>query len=360
MNRLRPLTGAPSLLRFSTMQGIGSEGSAEGATAVSDLTDQKQFEGWDFTDIWRISQSQNRPVLQANAEDNALSGTGKQEDPYKIYRAIDLKNFRDLVNDENGQTADTDAHAKLMNNIDLNGNELDQWTPIGNSSNEYSGTFNGDGHTISGLYINNSTANDQGLFGYVGTGGTVQNLSVSGSVSGYWYVGGVVGYNGGSVENCYNTGAVSGSGLYVGGVVGDNRDTVENCYNIGKVSGTGVGGVVGWNFGGTVKNCYNIGEVSGPDSVGGVVGENRGGSTVENCYNTSKVSGIRIVDGVVGWNDSGTVKNCYNTGKVSGPDSGSGNSVGGVVGLNSGPVKNCYNTGTVTGTDDYVGGVHRH
>ena len=466
-------------------KGIGNEEDAEGAAAVSDLTDQEQFQGWDFDNTWRISTDKKHPVLQANAEDNALSGTGKQEDPYKIYRAIDLKNFRDIVNGANNQTADTDAHAKLMNNINLSsvcGPTLDSgqpvsWTPIGNSeSTAYTGTFDGDGHTISGLYINNSTANDQGLFGYV-YGGTVQNLTVSGSVnssgdyvggivgnnsgtfencaftgsvSGDWYVGGVVGNNNGgtvtgcifsgsgsvtgvtgsyfvggvvgknsgsngsvekchntgsvsgsredvggvvgdnegTVENCYNTGAVSGSGLYVGGVVGQNSGPVENCYNTGSgsVSGNFVGGVVGWNDSGTVKNCYNIGEVSGT-GVGGVVGENSGGSTVENCYNTGKVSGnSNQVGGVVGWNDSGTVKNCYNTGtvtgtddyvggvvgwnissgnvkncyntgSVSGPDSGTGDRVGGVVGYNSGTVKNCYNTGTVTGTDDYAGGV---
>ena len=156
--------------------GIGNDNTHTGATAVSDLTNQNEFKGWDFDNTWRISTDKKHPVLQANAEDNALSGTGTQEDPYKIYRAIDLKNFRDLVNGEVDQTADPDAHAKLMNNIDLSSvcGESNSWTPIGTSSNPYTDTFNGQNFKISGLYINSNT-DYQGLFGFVGSTGTVQN-----------------------------------------------------------------------------------------------------------------------------------------------------------------------------------------
>ena len=302
-------------LKDTAGSGIGNEGSAAGAAVVDNLTDQDQFKGWDFTDIWRISQSQHRPVLQANAEDNALSGTGKQEDPYKIYRAIDLKNFRDLVNG-----GEKSAHAKLMNDIDLNGNEKNQWTRIGNSeSTAYTGTFNGQNFKISGLTINDSTADYQGLFGYVGSSGIVQNLTVSGTVIGRMKVGGIAGQNGGRITDCAFSGSVSGNSP-VGGVVGSNSfsATVTNCYNTGTVTGTSkwVGGVVGLNSDGNVENCYNIGDVSGGEDVGGVVG-----------YNSSIV-----VD-----NNSGTVKNCYNTGTVS-----DGTTSGGVVGQNSGSVTNCY------------------
>ena len=306
---------------------------------------------------------------------------------YQISTAKQLKEFADKVNDDSGKHTDIDA--ELTANIDLssvcgpklNDGSSASWTPIGNSS-PYSGNFNGNGHTISGLYIDSSTADDQGLFGYVGSSGKVQNLSVSGNVSGSNsvggvvglnsgnvencyntgevsgnnYVGGVVGYNSGNVENCYNTGKVSGNN-YVGGVVGQNRGSVENCYNTGAVNSSGsssaAGGVVGYNNGGTVENCYNTGKVTGSadsSNVGGVVGQNRG--SVENCYNTVSVSGnSNVVGGVVGWNDSGTVKNCYNIGDVSGKIS-----VGGVVGFNISSVTNCYNTGSVSdGT--YTGGV---
>ena len=227
---------------------------------------------------------------------------------YQISTAEQLKEFRDEVN-----SGKTDADAILTADINLNpnmeisedgtvtnGSDLDQWTPIGNEDHLYTGTFDGDGHTIRGLYIKSSDNDYKGLFGYVGTRGTVQNLSVSGSVSGRMYVGGVVGLNSGTVENCYNTGNISGNisgGSPVGGVVGRNDGTVKNCYNTGKVSGNYVGGVVGLNNSGIVKNCHNIGEVSG-NQVGGVVGDN--GGTVENCYNTASVNGSIEAGGVVG------------------------------------------------------------
>ena len=351
-------------------QGIGS-GEEIGATGLTadQFKNTDSFTDWDFgiadTTTWSIHPVLGRPVLNENRE----GGLGTDKSPYEISTATELKNFRDLVNREGGNP---DAHAKLMNDINLSsvcGPMLDDgqpvsWTPIGNSEeNAYTGTFNGAGHTISGLYIDRS-ANYQGLFGRV-NGGTVQNLSVSGSVKGDDYVGGVVGQNGGSVENCYNTGAVNSSGNRVGGVVGYNSRIVKNCYNTGAVNSSGnwVGGVVGVNSG-SVTNCYNTVNgtvtVTGNDYVGGVVGYNSSNGTVENCYNTVKVTGssdYSYIGGVVGQN-FGPVENCYNTGSVT--VTGSDGRVGGVVGWNSGPVKNCYNTGTVsdgTGTDDCVGGV---
>ena len=263
------------------------------------------------------------PLTPAFAGDGGVSlqlesGEGRALEPvngeYQIYTADDLKEFAAIVNGTDSTPADSDADARLMNDIDLSSvcsEENGTWTPIGNSIKQYSGTFNGDGHTISGLYINSSRANDQGLFGFVGSEGTVQNLTVSGSVSGHWYVGGVVGYNGGSVENCYNTGSVTGSGWYVGGVVGDNGGSVTNSYNTGAVNSSGnyVGGVVGWNISsGNVTNCYNTGAVSGGEYVGGVVGYNS--SSVKNCYNTGKVIGSSV-GGVVGLDGGGSVTGCY-------------------------------------------------
>ena len=342
-------------LQGTAEKGIGNDKDTEDATAVNDLNVQSQFKGWDFTDIWRISQSLGFPVLQDNAQDGLPPGLGTEASPYEISTTDQLETFRDLVNGEDGQTADPDAHAKLMNDIDLKdvcGLALDDgqpvsWIPIGTSSNEYSGNFNGNGHTISGLYIYNSTAGYQGLFGYVSGSGKIENLSVSGSVSGNNNVGGVVGLNGGSVEDCDFTGSVSGK-IDVGGVVGDNEGRVENCHNAGEVSGNDyVGGVVGHNSG-TVENCYNTGNISG-NAVGGVVGWNASGANVENCYNTGTVTGTdsgdsNQVGGVVGYNRSGgSVTNSYNTGKVTGPDSGTGNRVGGVVGYNDGgSVTGCY------------------
>ena len=389
-------------LKGTAGSGIGTGGTT-GATELTadEFKNQNSFTDWDFgtANTWTIHPVLGRPVLNENKE----GGDGTKEHPYEIKTADELENFRDLVNRGGaGTSAVLTADINLNPNMEIsedgtvtNGNELYRWTPIGTDINQYRGTFNGDGHTISGLYIK-FTADYQGLFGYVSGSGKIENLSVSGSVSGNNYVGGIVGYNNGgtvtncafsgsvsgnrsvggvvgvnrgTVENCYNTGSVKGD-WYVGGVVGYNISSVTNCHNIGEVSGNSyVGGVVG-NNDGTVKNCYNTGTVSGPDSVndettvnvGGVVGWNSG--NVENCYNTDSVSGldsvsVSYVGGVVGSNSFGaTVTNCYNTGEVSGPNSGTGNRVGGVVGSNSfgASVTNCYNIGDVTG-NNYVGGV---
>ena len=229
-----------------------------------------------------------------------------KDGPYEIETYSQLRDFASIVNNN----LNTSACAKLMNNIDASSSvQANDWTPIGNIEIRYTGTFDGDGHIITGLYYKNPSADDAGLFGYVGDGGTVKNTGLEGgSITGLGFVGGVVGDNSGTVTNCYNTGSVSGS--YAGGVVGENSGTVTNCYNTGDVSGNHyVGGVVGYNFRGTVTNCYNTGDVSGNLYVGGVVGKNY--STVTNCYNTGDVSGNSHVGGVVGENANGTVTNCY-------------------------------------------------
>ena len=302
------------------------------------------------------------------------SGDGTEANPYKIETKEQLYWFAELVNGTlNGVQQNTSAWAELTTDITINENVLDEngnltsdvsgleaWTPIGSYGDKgdkaYTGTFNGKGHTISGLYINDSDADYVGLFGYVGEFGKIQNVGVKDSyISGGSYVGGVCGYNffTGFITSCYNTGDVSGSD-YVGGVCGyNNGGIIENCYNTGDVSGdNSAGGVCGYNFlGGFITSCYNTGEVSGSNSVGGVCGWNSDG-TIENCWNTGSVSGDENVGGVCGWNDNtGTIENCYNTGDVSG-----NNNMGGVCGVNGGTIENCYNTGNVSGNNN-MGGV---
>ena len=137
----------------------------------------------------------------------AMDGEGTKENPYEIAAADDLYEFAIKVN-EGDNTACAVLTADITLLIDTN------WTPIGNDSNQYKGTFDGDGHTITGLKVDNNTIY-AGLFGYIGEGGTIKNLSLADSkitCSGNRvYAGGVCGYNaGGTIENCYNTGDVSG------------------------------------------------------------------------------------------------------------------------------------------------------
>ena len=171
--------------------------------------------------------------------------------------------------------------------------EKSNWTPVGyydsGVSVGYTGTFDGGGHTITGLTVDLPGQYYVGLFSVVGKEGTVQHLTLAGAkINGNWYVGGVAGYiDGGTVETCHFTsGKVTGTGNGVGGEAGDSeeRSTVKNChFTSGTVSGNdGVGGVVGYNSG-TLTDCTASGTVSGNLYVGGVVGENYAG-IVTACY----------------------------------------------------------------------------
>lgn len=230
-----------------------------------------------------------------------------------ISTLAELEAFRDAVNGGDNYAGKT---VTLTADIDLGGSEENQWTPIGISGKAFKGTFDGGGHRITGLYVN-GTDSDQGLFGYIGEGGTVQNLGVAGTVIGSSdSIGGVVGFNQkGTVENCYNTCTVTGSDQKVGGVVGYNSNgTVTSCYNAGDISGTGesgknVGGIIGENAGSSslVENCYNEGKVSSDSySVGGVIGLIQMNGTAKKCYNFGAVTGSSSVGGVVGTTYSGS------------------------------------------------------
>jgi hypothetical protein len=274
--------------------------------------------------------------------------TGEADAPFLIHNELEL---RQVGTGTDGWILS--AHYRLAADITLGG----EWTAIGSSYTiRFSGSFDGNNKTITGLRINKPDESYQGMFGWIDTGGVVKNLTLFDcDIYGKWSIGGVVGISYGTVENCHVAGMVSGS-ISVGGVAGRNYGTVGNCYTTGDVNVTGDygGGVVGFNYDtGTVINCYATGDVSGNEDVGGVAGRNDG--TITNSYATGNVSGDkRTLGGVVGTiTDTGTVINCYATGDVSGNEM-----VGGVVGWlsNYSIVENCYATGNVEG-NDYVGGV---
>lgn len=190
-------------------------------------------------------------VWDGTVADSFAGGSGAAEDPYLIADGAQLARFAAIVNGTNDMARNTAACGKLTADILLNDisdwenwNETtapaNTWTPIGNNSQPFTGTLDGDGHSVSGIYI--STANYQGLVGYLYNGGTLQNLGVKASyIKGGYRVGGLCGWNDGTVTNCYNTGNVTGND-YVGGVCGYNNRTVTNCYYL---TGTAAGGING-------------------------------------------------------------------------------------------------------------------
>ena len=296
--------------------------------------------------MWAKSITPTRPTI----------GDGKTE-PYQIGTAAELYWFAGLVN---GTLVDVEkdasANAKLMNDITVNTGVLDAnkdlvsgkdfipWTPIGTSDVPYTGTFNGKGYTVSGLYFNNPTSYYVGLFGCIGANGKISNVGVLDSYFQFCALGGgVCGNNNGELQNCSNSSTVINNGRDgTGGVCGyNNKGTVRDCKNIGSVRGTApLGGVCGVNNSGIIENCFNEGTVSvtvTSANVGGVCGSNSNG-TIKCSYNTASVSGQYNVGGVCGSNSNGTITNCFNEGTVSGQDA-----VGGVCGANfGGTTTNCY------------------
>ena len=270
-----------------------------------------------------------------------ITGTGSADDPYLIYTAEGLKTFRDIVNGSNGQTQNTGAHAKLMNDITLNdgtfdadgnytpgasGKDAEEWTPIGyfnddSDHSQYAGTFDGDGHTIKGLYVKD--VRYAGLFGYA-EGATVKNMAVDGYVSTSDvgnYSGGIVGYlSGGSITNCFNYCTVNSESTS-GGIVGEIAQSgkITGCGNAGTVSGSGqgTGGIAGWALKNcNIQNCYNIGAVSGDSTyAGGIVGHLQVNSQICNCYNTGSVTqsvGNYSLGGIAGYaSNNANIKRCY-------------------------------------------------
>ena len=238
---------------------------------------------------------------------------------YTVYNADGLMNVAELVNG-----GKTDINITLDKNIDLTGKG---WTPIGTSfRNSYTGTFDGGGHTITGLTV---TTNDQfaGLFGCLGDAGTVKNVVMEGV----------------QITNNHSSG-------YAGGVAGSGDGTIENCSVSGSVSGTVyVGGVVGSQWFGSITGCSSSATVKGMVQVGGVAGQTNGGATLTACYATGNVTleiaPVKNTAGgsLVGFNAGSSVLACYATGNVTSTGSSTDNVyIGGFWGGNYTTVTACY------------------
>ena len=283
-----------------------------------------------------------------NGTPDLITGSGTETDPYQINTVAGLKWFRDKVN--NAKTKEeTKICAVLTANIDLKNEE---WTPIGIGNGTenngatidfpYSGTFDGNGHTISGLNVNYRNKNG-GLFCYV-MNATIKNLTVAGSVT-----------------------HSSEDGVAYGGIVGcADSSTIENCTNRCTVTGNWyAGGIVGWSTDSDIIGCANFGNISSPSFSGGICGEIGGkndaagiDATIRDCYNVGMVSG-NYAGGITGQSDSENIDiliaNCYNVGSLHGSTN-----TGEIIGDLSGPVcttiDNCYYlpTGNPASTSDRV------
>ena len=267
---------------------------------------------------WQAGGEYTYTVSLAAAKD--LGYTIESNGSYTVTSADGLMNIAKLVNG-----GKTDINITLDKNIDLTGKD---WTPIGTSvDNSYKGTFDGGGHTITGLTF---TTNDKyaGLFGWLNKAGTVKNVVMEGVqiTSNQIYggsIGGVAGYSWGTIENCSVSGSVSGT-VYVGGVVGAQID-------------------------GSITGCSSSATVKGTVDVGGVAGQTNGGATLTACYATGNVT-LEIDPkkniaggGLVGMNAGSSLLACYATGNVTSTGSSTGYMhIGGFLGNNYTTVTACY------------------
>lgn len=314
-------------------------------------------------------------IWDGTADDITLSGRGTRANPYRISNASELAFMAERVNagDEAYNAAYYIQTADIALNDVSNVENWDtqppanEWVPIGNT-NYFMGMYDGNGYTISGLYINKTTQTEtledcrQGLFGFI-DGATITNVGIkSGYIRAYRYSGALVGgAYGGTIKNCYNKATVVGD-INVAGVVGavntkNSEFIIDNCYNAGDIT---VGNYSGGILGGItpendieIKNCYNTGSVSGESCIGGIVGttgEAQGNITIYNCSNEgSIVSQKNHIGGIAGYfastpQESNIISSCKNNGTITGVAR-----VGGIVGTASKTIiKYCYNANTIT------------
>lgn len=278
-------------------------------------------------------------------------------DSYQITHVGELYWFANLVNGKlEGIEKNNSANAVLTNNITIN--EIDfinNGTDISvskvrfpwNAINNYTGTFDGQGHSIKGLYIKTSD-NYQGLFGILGSNGMIMNVKLTESyIKGSNYVGGIAGTIRSSskgILNCHNDSYIIGND-YVGGIAGQSSSTIEKCSNYGSIKGESeVGGITGYAED-SIRICYNSGNIEGSYRIGGITGNNE--SAINNCYNTANVNGEEYTGGIVGYmrttSTENGIFNCHSTGHTTGIKF-----VGSIAGMNikrgerGSTVSNCY------------------
>lgn len=315
-----------STIEKGTFNGeVINNGTITGGTFNGTVTNNGTITGGVFTGT--VSGS---GTITGGTFNTLITGNGTETDPYQISTADGLKWFRDKVNNAKAKE-ETKICAVLTADIDLNN---EPWTPIGIGEDTrtedlpYSGTFDGNGHTISGLNVNYGDKNG-GLFCYVKSA-TIKNLTVAGSVT-------------------YS----SGDGIAYGGIVGcADSSTIENCTNRCTVTGNwDAGGIVGRSVDSDIIGCANFGNISSPFRSGGICGIVTGqvdaygiDATIRDCYNVGMVSG-QYAGGITGQSDSGNIDiliaNCYNVGSLHGNDA-----TGEIIGDLSNPrcttIDNCY------------------
>lgn len=315
-------------------------------------------------------------VLSGNSglSGDGLNNTNNQKKI--IYESADAGRFQNFISTVNNNQYYS-LGGRLSEDIDCNGVSN---LPIGEANKTYKGTFDGNGKSLTTVVIDiEPNSGCVGLFAELGAGGTVKDLSISGNISGNFYVGMIAGYNAGTITGCSSSGTVSGNSM-VGGIAGRNDGgRIDGCSNFAAVTSKGgsftsitpsersyVGGITSENLNGTLRNCYNKGYIEASNgnnlanptlSAGGIVGQLYS-NFVENCYNTGKITAPNISNsysgGIAGRSggigDPVNVNACHNHGSIYGKSG----AIGGIAGYNYGTISHVVIYENAC--SDYVGG----
>lgn len=317
---------------------------------IGDVSAQEYYNDYDVAD-YNIYEYQVTAIY--NSSESVLSnrvnifyfqgfdgGDGTIDNPYLVSNDDQLYATRYYLFSSFLQIADIDLS-------DSQWTQNDGWVPIGDVLNRFQGYYNGNNHSINGLYINRPVENNQGLFGYTLWSDISNVIITNADVLGKDYVGALAGINKlSSILNCRVTGSVSGQNI-IGGIVGENIDSyILNCQNNAMVNGyAALGGIAGINknmapgdipksnnkryFSAQISYCSNTGNITGSMSLGGIAGLNSHFAIISESYNEGSISSTSKAGGITFYNDMGKIINCYNTGSVSGE-----NTIGGIVGEN--------------------------
>ncbi len=306
------------------------------------------FKSKKYLSIFCITLTFTGPLLAAGTQP---PGTGAYYDPYLISEfdhLIWISTTSTIWSRHFTQTDNIDASASATLNPDGDGGYAG-FSPIGTILSPFEGTYDGQGFTITGLYINRPESNYAGLFGDV-TNAELNNIKMESlNISAYGFVGGLVGsvYENTTISGCTLSGTVTCSDALAGGIIGGVYvdAIISNCSSSVNVqNGTSIGGLAG-RFYGQITDCHASGSVNATtDNVGGLIGTNHG--QVTRCSATGAVSGQDYLGGLIGWTKDTNINQCFATGKVTGHAD-----IGGLIGYcDNCDINNCYATGNTFGT----------
>ncbi|WP_421852388.1 GLUG motif-containing protein [Marinomonas sp.] len=354
----------------TTQQTLGvAIGDDSGLIGLSSMEarNQANYTGWDFDNVWYQSGDM-RPILRSEAPTPNADGVVTISNLHQLALiGTNLNGNYKLIHDVDAANTKEPSAGSIWSQSGF--------VPLGDKNNHFIGTLNGGDHLVSGLTINESVRENVGLFGYIGTQGTVRNLGLEDGliIGGYdsYEVGGLAGGSSGTISNVYNTGEVRARAIMsdTGGLIGLlEGGIIESSYFAGKVSAEGrrsfVGGLVGQGYDSTITGSYSSGIVEGRAAVGGLVGISD--LIIENSY--SNATARTYIDefvvfagtaepnhtgGLVGISAGGEIKHSYASGSISNSDFGG---VGGLVGnYMSGTISNSFWNKEVTGQNSSAG-----